>query len=125
MKKYLSLIAIQSVLLITGCGNEDKLTCSKKKEIGKSILNTEVVTVFKDNYATKTNVKIEAECETEEIAKAFAKQYEGKEGHTVKIDKDKVIIKYSTKVAKENKTSDENKDTQVKNYYENEGYTCK
>lgn len=125
MKKYLSLIAVLSVLFITGCGNKDKLTCSKVKDVSGSVLNTEVVTTFKNNYATKSEVKIVAECETEDIAKGFAKQYESKEGHTVKVDKTKVTVKYKTTVAEENKKDDENKDSQVKANYESQGYTCK
>lgn len=125
MKKYLSLIAVLSVLFITGCGKENKLTCNKTKDMSGSTLNTEFVTTFKDDYATKTEAKIVADCETEEIAKAFAKQYEGKEGHTVKVDKKKVTVKYKLTVDEENKRSDENKSSQVKTYYENQGYTCK
>ncbi len=125
MKKCLGLIVVLSVLLITGCGNEEKITCNKTNDVSGSTLNTEVVTSFKDDYATKSDVKIVAECENEDIAKGFAKQYEGKEGHTVKVDKNKVTVKYKTTVDEESKKADENKKSQVKTYYENQGYTCK
>lgn len=125
MKKSLSLIAVLSVLVLTGCGNEDKLTCSKTKDFSGDTLNTEYVTVFKDDYATKTEEKIVAECEEATTAESFAKQYEGKEGYTVKVDGTKVTISHTSTVAEENKKSDENKKSQVRTYYENQGYTCK
>lgn len=126
MKKYLSLIAVLSVLFITGCGNEDKLSCSKEKVYDDgSTLNNEYVTTFKDDYATKTETTIVAEYKEEDRAKGFAKQYEGKEGYSIKVDKNKVTVKYKTTVDEESKKSDENKKSQVRTYYENQGYTCK
>lgn len=55
MKKKLSIaLAACAVVLMTGCGKTDKLTCTNEQSFGSATLKTEAVITFKDDYATKT-----------------------------------------------------------------------
>lgn len=126
MKKHLSLfVMICAIFLITGCG-EEKLVCTNEQKYGTATLDTEITVKFnKDNYATETVTKMVAAFDSKETAKAFASNYDGKEGFDVKVDKKEVTIKQTTEFAKGEVKTENNKLESVKTYLTESGFKCK
>ena len=122
MKKtlLLGIIAVMLVLL-TGCGKEEHMTCTKNHTItGVEIINTTELT-FKDDYVSKKHVTMESTFSDEETAEAFVKNYEDQEKYTVKRDGKKVSISYLESAEK----TDINKKDTVLESMDAQGYTCK
>jgi len=126
MKKCLSLVMmIFGIVLMTGCG-EKKMVCTNEQEYGTAKLDTEITVTFnKDEYATKTTTKMVASFESKETAKAFASNYEGKDGYEVKKDGKKVTITQTTKFEKDEVKTENNKMSSVKKYLTESGFKCK
>lgn len=122
MKKtlLLGIIAVMLVLL-TGCGKEEHMTCTKNHTIaGVEIINTTEYT-FKDDYVSKKQVTMESTFADEEAAEAFAKNYEDQEKYTVKKDGKKISISYLESAEK----TDINKKEAIMEAMDTQGYTCK
>lgn len=124
-KKLVFLCAVCAVILMTGCGKKDTLTCTNEQSFGTATLTSEIKVTFKDDYATKTETTMVATFDTEDTATAFAENYKDKEDYTVEQDGSKVTVKQTQEVDKESAKSDENKKDYVKEYLEEEGFTCK
>ncbi len=126
MKKKLSIaLAACAVVLMTGCGKTDKLTCTNEQSFGSATLKTEAVITFKDDYATKTVTTMVAEFDSEDTANSFADNYKDKEDYEVKQDGSKVTITQTQTVSKDSAKADENKKDYVKEYLEGKSFTCK
>lgn len=125
MKKINMLVAIAAVVLVTGCDKASKLTCTNEQKFSTAELNTETVITFKGEYATKTKTTMSASFQNEESAKSFAEKYESSDEYTVKIDGTKVELVNEQTVSKDAKKNDDNKKSNVKEFLEGKGFTCK
>ena len=111
-------------LVITGCGKDDKLVCSKEQTLGTTKLNIKVEVSLDDGYATKMVTTNDVTFNDETSAETFKKIYDGKEGYKVKQDGKKVNVTQTEEVAKDKRKTDETKKDYVKKQMEDEGFTC-
>ena len=126
MKKGLNLLLIVfTIIVVTGCGNKSKLTCTKEQTFGTVTLNQTIEYTFKKDYATESKLNIVATFDSEDTAESFAKNYDNQADYDVKIDGKKVTVSQVQKVADDAKNSDANKKDAVKESTEAEGFTCK
>ena len=125
MKKLSAILAIFMLIILTGCGKTEKLTCTNEQAFGTASLTTDTVITFKKGYATKTETTMVATFDSEETATSFAENYKDKDEYTVKQDGSKVTVKNVQTVSKEAAKADENKKDYVRDYLEGRGFTCK
>ena len=126
MKKTLIFLCmVCMVTIMTGCGKTEKITCTREQEFGTAKLNSEIEVTFKEGYATSTETTMVATFESEDTANEFASNYKDNEEYKVKQDGNKVTVKQTQKVEKEEAKSEENKKDKVKSYLESEKFTCK
>ena len=124
MRKGLSLVAVLSVLLLTGCST-DKLTCTNTQDVGSAKLESKITITFKNGYATQSDTVMTATFSSDTVAKTFADSYAGKEDYEVKQNGKVVTVKNTTTVSKDEAKADENKKENVKKSLEEAGLTCK
>ena len=125
MKKYFMVLAIPVIsLLLTGCGKGDTITCTKEQDFGKAKITQKTTATFKNNYLVKEDKETIASFESEEMAKSYVENYDGKEGFTVKRDGVKVTVKNTVPVDDATKDAEENKKENYKDYMEKAGNTC-
>ena len=125
MKKLFGILAIPVMgFLLTGCG-ADKMTCTKEQDFGKAKITINTTATFKKDYLVKEDKETIATFESEEMAKSYVENYEGKEGFEVKRSGVKVTIKNTVEVDEATKDADENKKDNYKVYMEKAGNKCK
>ncbi len=125
MKKLSALLAVFALIILTGCGKKEKLSCTNEQSFGTASLTTNTVITFKGGYATKTETTMVASFESEETATSFAENYKNKDEYTVKQDGTKVTVKNTQTVSKDAAKADENKKDYVREYLEGRNFTCK
>lgn len=106
-------------LILTGCGKQKTLTCTKTEENSAGTMNIEDVIIFENGYAVKNVTTTKATFVEEESANSFAEPYKGKAGIEVEQNgKSVTIVETSTNMADYKVTME------VKEEYENDGWKC-
>lgn len=125
MKKMSILVIALLLVLTTGCGKADTLTCNRHQSYGESTLDTKVEYTFKDGYAVKVKTTMEAGFDSETTAKNFANQYKDMKDYEVSQKGKIVTLKNTTEVSDEDKKLEDNKKDKVKEIMEGSEYKCK
>lgn len=125
MRKKMYLAVLLALVLLTGCGKKEKMTCTSEQTFGTAVLTTEMTVTFKKGYLESTETVMSIEFETEETAESFADTYRGRDGYTVNVDGTKVSVKNVDKVDGDSTEVKENKKDEVKDYLTERGFTCK
>ncbi len=145
MKKLMFLsFLVLTLSIVSGCGREKILTCTKSEDSVGMTMNQNIITTFKGNKLTKINMSIDvivddqykSQIETiESSLKSQFSNYENQKGITFKTSsKDKTVnlniiadlknIDSKTKEKLEMAEAGE-KYKNVKADFENDGYKCK
>lgn len=125
MKKINKFLLVGGLIILTGCGKKDTLTCSKEQPFSTATLNTEIVTTFKKGYVTESETTIVASFDSEDAAASFEKNYTDKEDYTVNRDGSKVTVKNVKKVSESSAKAEENSKEKFKQYLEDNDFICK
>ncbi len=131
-------------IIVTGCGGEKTLTCTKSDDSTGMTMNQNIVTTFKSNKATKVDMSIDVVVDDQyksqigNIESSLKKQfssYEEQKGVTFKTStKDKTVnvnivadLEKMDDAARKklNITATDEKYDDVKEDFEDEGYSCK
>ncbi len=120
MKKCIWVLPI--LLLTSGCFSYNKtLTCSIQEDYEEIDTEISVVTEFKKGRTSKATATATMNFDSAEAAQSYYDSYEG--------DKDSLQLKDNLLIITSEQTFETTDDSksrqQVKEYFENSGYTCK
>ena len=124
MKKYFSILFVALfVLVLSGCGKKNTLSC-KGTFNGQDV---ELIFGFKSNYVNEFKTVVENTFDNSDAAKSYADVYnKSVEGSTAKVDGNTVKITTTIAVGTDTTTGFENKTKDdIINEYSQVGYTCK
>ena len=120
MKKVSLLFIVAFVMvMITGCGSETKMTCTRdESQTGVDIIEEDVLT-FKNNKIVDGTTTTKANFEKEEAADIFEEKYQSNDDVTVKRNGNEVTVTEKDPLP-DAKISPED----IKTEYEADGWTC-